>query len=545
MKQLIHVPVPMRDGVNLSADVRIPDGRGPFPAVLMRSPYSNSGFMPGDAAFVGSGYALVKQDCRGRFDSDGCFNPLREDADGHDTIEWIRRQPWCDGRIGMTGGSYIGLTQLTAAWTKPAGLRAITPAVMGNDLFKDLIYTNGVLNLTIALGWGAGVAGRTGQSNETTDWPRVFRHLPLMTMDEAAGYRLDYLREWLSHPTHDDYWKAASVEHHYADFDVPVLHAGGWFDMYANGVVRNFCGIRERGGPRARVAQKLIMGPWPHGLGGRQVGQMDFGDQAVVGMESIYRRWLDRWVKGDANGIDREPPVRIFVMGENVWRDEHEWPLARTRETSFFLASGDSANSLYGDGALRSEPTAGSESDTYVYNPDNPVPTAGGCAYLAPGGPTDHAPVERRNDVLVYTGEPLRQAMEVTGFVRLALFAASDAPDTDFVARLCDVYPDGRSMLVCDGIVRARFREGLDREVLMNPGTVYEFEVDMGATSIVFPEGHQIRLEITSSCFPRFARNLNTGEPSATGTRWQVARQTVRHSRAHPSRLILPVIPRA
>lgn len=544
MIQKIDVPIRMRDGVNLSTDIRLPDGSGPFPVILSRTPYNNSGFSAQDPQ-IAAGYGVVKQDCRGRFDSEGRFNPLRdEEQDGCETIAWIRAQPWCDGRIGMTGGSYGGLTQLAAAWTRPPGLLAITPAVMGRDLFKDLVYYNGVFNLALAAGWGMGVAGRSGQSNATTDWDRVFRHLPLMTMDEAAGYRLPYLREWLAHPTYDDYWARGSIERHYGDFDLPILHAGGWYDLYAEGVTRNFSGIRAAGGPAAQKAQKLIMGPWIHGLGGRTVGQLDFGPQAVVDLAALYQRWLDRWVKGIANGIDREPPVRIFVMGENAWRDENEWPLARAAARELFLAAGGAANSLYGHGALRPEPADGADADRYVYNPDNPVPTLGGGVSHPAGGPTDHAPIERRDDVLVYTGKALDQPLEVTGPVKIILFASSDARDTDFVARLCDVYPDGRSMVLCDGIARTRFREGLDREVMMKPGTVYELPIEMGVTSNVFLPGHRVRLEVTSSCFPRFARNLNTGEPAAAATRRQLAQQTVYHSQAYPSRLVLPVIPR-
>ena len=542
--QFIDLPVLMRDGVRLSADVRLPGPGRKFPTVLLRTPYNNTGFGPGEHAFIGRGYAVVRQDCRGRFDSEGRFDPLREDEDGYDTIAWIRAQPWSDGRVGMYGSSYNGLTQLTAAWTRPEGLLAICPSVMGRDLFKDLVYHNGVFGLAIAVGWGMGVAGHSGQGNDTTDWERVFRHLPLMTMDEAGGYRLDYVREWLSHPVYDATWARVSVENHYRDFDAPAVHTGGWYDMYSDGVVRNFCGMRAQAGPRARGAQKLIMGPWGHGLGTRAIGQLDFGEQAAVGLQGVYDRWLDRWVKGEQNGIDREAPVRIFIMGANVWRDEQEWPLARAVETPFYLAAEGPANSLYGKGGLTRRPGSATETDAYVYNPDNPVPTLGGCASRTATGPNDHTPIERRDDVLVYTSEVLQEPVEVTGFVRAVLYAASDAPDTDFVARLCDVHPDGRSIIICDGIARARFREGLDREVMMTPGTVYKFEIDMSVTSNAFLPGHRIRVEITSSCFPRFCRNLNTGEPVATGTRMQTARQTVHHSVKHPSCVVLPVVGR-
>ena len=544
MIQRIDVPAPMRDGVKLSADIRTPDSAGSFPVILVRTPYGNGGFSDALRAYVESGYAVVVQDCRGRFDSEGRFDPLREDLDGHDTIAWLRQQPWCDGRIGMYGGSYGGLTQYAAAWTQPEGLAAITPSVMGHDLFKNLLFENGALNLSIAMAWGARVSGRTQQVTPTTDWEQVYKHLPLITMPEAAGFRMDYYKEWLAHPTYDDYWAKASVEQRHDQINVPVFHLGGWYDVYYAGAFRNYCGLRSQGGPLARKHQKILIGPWAHGLNTRTIGQVDFGVGAVVELESMKKRWLDRWVKGERNGIDEEPPVRIFVMGENVWRDEKEWPLARAEETAVFLASQRSANSLYGDGLLSFTPVEGGESDEYLYNPANPVPTVGG-AYLGDlAGPTDHRPIERRDDVLVYTSDALEKPLETTGFIKLVLFASSDAVDTDFIARLCDVHPDGRSINLCDGILRTRFREGLDKEVMMTPGTVHDLEMDLCVTSNVFLPGHRIRLEITSSCFPRFSRNLNTGEPTATGTRMQCARQTVRHSQAHPSRLILPVVRR-
>lgn len=540
MKQYFNVPVRMRDGVCLSADISHPDGGGPFPAIIHRTPY-NAGF----SGFrdVEAGYAVVMQDCRGRHDSDGQFAPFREAEDGYDTLAWVRGQAWCDGRLGMIGGSYTASTQLAAAWMNPPGLKAITPRVMGRDPFKDMLYQNGVFNLALCTGWGFGVSGRTSQGGVGIDWPRIFRHLPLITMAEEAGYQLPYFREWLSHPVHDKYWAELSVEAHYARFNLPILHMGGWYDLYGDGLLRNYAGIRKHGGPVARAHQKLIVGPWGHGLNTRSFGQLDFGSQAVTDLDGMEARWLERWVLEKANGIDNEPPVRIFVMGTNVWRDEREWPLARARELALRLASGGRANSLHGDGLLAADPPQGAVTDTYVYHPENPVPIAGGCVLGPCAGPQDHAPIERRDDVLVFTGPELREPLEVTGFVKTILHVASDAVDTDFIARLCDVHPDGRSIILSDGIIRTRFREGLDREVMMEPGRIYELEIEMNATSNTFLPGHRVRLEITSSCFPRFNRNLNTGEPIATGTRMQCARQTIHHSRAHPSRLILPVIP--
>jgi putative CocE/NonD family hydrolase len=302
--------------------------------------------------------------------------------------------------------------------------------------------------------------------------------------------------------------------------------------------------MRQHGGPLARRYQKILVGPWVHSVNQRVSGHLDFGEAAVVGIDGMTRRWMDRWVKGMKNNVEKEPPVRFFVMGENIWRDEEEWPLARARETNVYLSSGGHANSLFGDGVLLLVPKRGAAADHYAYNPENPVPTLGGSCLCALNGPTNHAPIERRDDVLVYTSEPLKELLEVTGFVKMTIFVASDAMDTDFVARLCDLYPDGRSIILCDGVFRMRFREGLDRERMMTPGKTYELEIDMGVTSNVFLPGHCLRLEITSSCFPRWARNLNTGEPVATATRMKIARQTVFHSSACPSRLRLPVIPR-
>jgi putative CocE/NonD family hydrolase len=549
--QYIDAPVPMRDGVALSADIRIPSGGGRFPTIVTMSPYNNSGFAPLAAVdqtrFLGRGYAEVGLDCRGRFDSGGVFQPFRDADDGHDVMAWVRAQPWCDGRIGMLGSSYSASATLNTAWTRPPGLCAIAATVMGRDLFKDTVYVNGVPALPIAVQWALINSGRSTQSNDTTDWEAVWHHLPLGTIDEAAGYRVPFLREWFAHPVYDDYWARASVERHYANYDVPAFHGGGWYDYWAEGTIQNFCGMRAKGGPGARAGQKLVMGPWGHNYTrGQVVGQLDFGPQAAaVSLDNLAQQWLDRWVRDERNGIDEGAPIRIFVMGANVWRDEHEWPLARTVETPLYLASQGSANTLSGDGALLTTLASGSaETDGYVYDPDDPVPALGGaCAPV--NGPVDHAAIERRDDVLVYSTEPLTEDIEVTGAVRMALFASSDAPDTDFIARLCDVYPDNRSIIICDGIVRARFREGLDREVLMTPGNVYEFSIGMSVTSNLFRAGHRIRLEVTSSCFPRYARSLNTGEPVMTGVRHRPARQTVHHSRALPSRLILPVIPRA
>ncbi len=545
MRQMIDVRIPMRDGVRLSTDIRMP-AEGSFPVILDRTPYNNYEISDYQHSLLDGGYAIVRQDCRGRFDSEGTFRPGLEDEDGYDTIDWISKQPWCNGAIGMIGGSYGGLTQYTAAWNRPPGLKTITPQVMGSDRFRGMTYRYGVFELALSASWGTSVGGmRTGQSHATTDWNRVFNHLPLISLDEAVGMPSPVVREWLSHPVYDDFWRARSNTAHFSGFNIPVFHLGGWFDVFCQGTLENFTGIRKHGSPIAQAHQRIIMGPWAHAINTEECGQIHFGTNAAIDIDGLRTRWLDRWVRDIENRMEQEAPVRIYVMGENRWRDEHEWPLARTQYTDFFPATSNRANSLYGDGALLKKNESGRGTDTYAYDPSHPVPTLGG-GTLHPellSGPADHRPVERRDDVLVYTGPRLADPLEVTGEVRMILYASSDAPDTDFVARLCDVYPDGRSMLVCDGVTRARFHQGLDRECMLEPGKVYEFTIDMGATSQVFLAGHCLRLEITSSCFPRWNRNLNTDEPLATGTRMRIAHQTIYHCPAYPSRLVLPVIP--
>lgn len=533
MKQYFNVPVRMRDGVSLSTDIRLPDHGGPFPVLVQRTPYGQ--FDPGpQQPYINAGYATVGQDCRGRFDSEGRFAPFHEAEDGEDLLAWVRAQPWCDGRIGLLGGSYNATTILAAAWNGPEGVRALAPSVMGCDAFKDMLYHQGVFNLSLAVGWGLGVGAHTPQINTYIDWQRLFRHLPLISIDEAAGYDVPYLREWMAHPIYDDFWWNISVEAHYPGFTAPALHRGGWYDVYAEGVTRNFVGMHQQ------APGQLVMGPWGHGLNTRTLAGVDFGQQAVIDLDAMERRWMDRWVKGEPNGVEHEAPVRIFIMGTNVWREEREWPLARAVEQPWYLAGGGRANSRFGDGALTDTPGPDA-ADHYLYNPDNPVPTLGG-GVLGEAGPVDQSPIERRDDVLVYTGPELRAPLEVTGHVSAVIYASSDAVDTDFVARLCDVHPDGRSVVLCDGIARARFREGLDREVFMTPGTVYAFEIRMGVTAATLLPSHRLRVEITSSSFPRFARNLNTDEPFATATRMICAQQTLYHGKPHPSRVLLPVV---
>jgi putative CocE/NonD family hydrolase len=364
-----------------------------------------------------------------------------------------------------------------------------------------------------------------------------------------------YFQEWLGHPSYDDYWKQLSIEDHHDRIQVPGYHVGGWYDIFMGGTVRNYVGIKARGGSEAaRRGQRLMIGPWYHGPFDGKTGEVDFGlaarsaDGKSFDTDEVMLRWYDRVLKGEANGVEREKPVKIFVMGENVWREEDDWPLLRAKTTRYYLHSGGNANSLLGDGTLTPEASQLEPSDHFVYNPAEPVPTRGGglCCdnQRLASGAFDQRPVEARGDVLVYTTPEFQRDFEVTGPVSLDLHASSSAVDTDFTAKLVDVWPNGFAQNLTDGILRARYRNSPEKQEFMNPGEVYKLTIDLWATSNVFKAGHKLRLEVSSSNFPRFDRNLNTGEPAGTSTRMVKATNTIYHDREHPSALVLPVVPR-
>lgn len=545
-----NVRIPMRDGVELVADVYRPDAPGRFPALILRTPYSKRGMGEEKDSrwFAERGYVVVNQDVRGRYLSGGEFYAYRnEPDDGYDTDEWVARQPWCNGKIGTLGGSYLGYTQLTQAIRGSRYLVSMATDVTSADVYHGWTYVDGAFHLGFTLEWGAGTMyGNRGQFGKAD-----YMHLPIMTADEAFGEPNAHYRDWLKHPRRNDpYWDGISFERETQRIAAPLLVATGWFDIFLRGALQDHVHIRKNGASElARHNKRMIIGPWTHFKthGTRTGGGIDFGPEAVLDGLKLYLAWHDRFLKGIDNGMDRKPPLTLFIMGENRWRYESEWPLARTQFTRYYIDSGGKANSARGDGRLSTGLPAGAESDRYLYDPASPVPTLGGnvCCTSVPLGMRDHRPIEEREDVLVYSTPPLAQAVEVTGPIRMKLYAATSARDTDWVARLLDVYPDGRVYNLQDGIVRARYRAGKEQPAaLLEPGRVYEYEIDMWATSNVFLPGHRIRLEITSSNFPRFDRNLNTGEDPATGTRMEKAEQTVYHSRRYPSHVILPVIPR-
>lgn len=537
------VRVRMRDGVHLSTNVYRPSEHGRFPTILIRTPYGKgSDITPNFEAFVERGYAFVVQDVRGRYASEGAFMPFsQEPVDGDDTLNWIAAQPWSDGGVGMMGGSYLGICQWKVATLNNPHLKAIFPVVSGDDDYRDRFYsTGGAMKLGSRLLWTMQNLRKPGY--EPPDFRKFIWTLPLRRTDlVATGSRSRFLQTVFDHPSYDDFWQSISARKRLKDIQIPVFSVGGWFDNFVEGDLDAFATLHKRSG-----AHRILIGPWPHNMSIPLAG-VDLGKEWSVPLRRLQLEWFDRWLKGRDTPVMSRPPVRIFVMGVNQWRDEYEWPLARARSVSFYLSSSGDANSGAGDGVLLPKARKTAPADSYVYDPKNPVPTRGGpvCCdpKIFPWGPLDQRPVEKRGDVLVYSTPPLREDLEATGPIRVVLYIRSSAVDTDFTAKLVDVFPSGEARGITDGILRARYRHSLEKPKLLEPDKIHRIEIDAGVTSNVFRKGHRIRLEISSSNFPRFDRNPNTGRPVADETELRKAAQTVFHDGVHSSRLVLPVIP--
>ncbi|MDQ2874983.1 MAG: CocE/NonD family hydrolase [Actinomycetota bacterium] len=571
------IMVPMRDGVRLATDAWVPAGGAPAPALLVRLPYSKDmiglyayGVVPNVFTLVEAGYAVVYQDCRGTFRSGGEFTPmLNEAADGVDTVAWLLDQPWCDGNIGTFGASYLGFVQWAAA-SAGAPLKAIAPALTTTDYYSTPWYSEGgALSLHAIQTWTTMMALAEEQRalGAGAGDPKALMELAGMAADPAAHLAplpvrvrpaLEKQWQWwaeiLAHPARDQYWRDLSVADRFEDITVPALNIGGWFDIFVNSTVRSFTGLKSRGGSAAaRDGQRLIVGPWDHlnstgSYPDRQFGMM--ADAQLADLTGAHQRFYDRWLRGREDALAGSAPVRVFVMGIDQWRDEQDWPLPDTSYADYHLHSSGRANSADGDGELRAEPPAAERADTYLYDPLRPVPTLGG-RVMSPStanaaGPVDQRSAEARQDVLCYSTPVLDHPVEVTGHVSLTVFVSSSAPDTDFTGKLVDVFPDGCAIFLTDGILRARYRNSLAEPEPLTPEQVYEVTLDLSVTSNVFLPGHRIRLEVSSSNFPRFDRNTNTGGAvTEDGDEdVQVAVNRVFHGPAHPSRLVLPVIDR-
>lgn len=543
--------VPLRDGVTLSADIYRPwttDGRvEPHPVILTRTPYVKARVSVYETAlyFVRQGYTFVAMDVRGRGDSAGSFVPyFNEGKDGYDAIEWCAHQPWCDGNVGTIGASYDGRIQWLAAVERPPHLRTMIVLVPPSDPFVE---TPTGLPAPQHLCWLHYVSGRVVQPMEIIDWERAYKHLPMFTMDEQIGrYFPTWRGEIAQHAQLDAYWEPLRYQTRFAQVEIPVLHISGWYDDEQVGTPLNYIGMTQHAAtPIAREQQRLLMGPWGHASNKTaQLGAVDFGPQALIDLRGEQSRWYDRWLKNAEPSDQADVPVRIFIMGSNTWRDESEWPLARTQYTSYYLQSTGQARSLNGDGTLATQPSTSALSfDHYSYDPANPVPFITEATSSQIGGPDDYTEVQTREDVLVYVTDPLSADLEVTGPVRVELYASSSASDTDFMAMLIDIWPDGYRQRLCDGMVRARFREGMADPTLIEAGQIYRYSIDCWNTAQVFKTGHRICVQIASSAFPKYDRNLNTGAPLGMTSEMIVAEQRIYHDEGHPSAIILPVIP--
>ncbi len=582
-----NVPMKTRDGITLYADIVRPDSDERFPALLSRTPYGKTGATDPNgpnSLYAQYGYVSITQDCRGRFASEGEYDTIfQEAADGYDAVEWAARLPCSNGRVGTTGQSYLGLTQYLIACNDPMppSLQCMAPVSASADYHASWIYQTGGVSkwgwmVPYAIFKGLDTLKRQGRRDlmekmkeyveggelsgvRKTRWglnaftpltDEWYRHLPIKDWGELLKETAPYMAEHIAHADDGEYWYRANVNHFAETISTPMLHVTSWYDTFAEGGPAAYQNISTKSDfAAARTGQRLIIGPWGHLLpytnpSSRGAGDIDFGPNALIDLNETLLRWFDYWLKDVANGIMDESPVSVFTLGENRWQHMSDWPPPNMRQVRYFLHSGGEANTLKGNGTLSTVPPSQEQTDTFVYDPDNPVQSLGGNNLTVDMGVQDQRPVEERNDVLVYTSEPITQALEITGPVTVTLWASSSAIDTDFTAKLVDVHPDGYAQNLLNGIIRARYRDSATTPQMMEVGKPYQFTLDLWATSNVFLPGHCIRLEISSSHFPEFDRNLNTGEAFGEGTQGVTAQQTVFHQEDRASYVLLPVIPR-
>jgi putative CocE/NonD family hydrolase len=574
IKQILiekNVSCTMRDGTILYADVYRPNAPGKFPVLLTRLPYNKDLPMYSHRyldtqRLVQNGYVVIVQDVRGRFHSEGDFYPhIHESEDGYDTVEWAASFPYSTGKVGMFGLSYYGYTQLLAAVERPPHLQAIAPAMTLNDWRKNSVENNGKFLVGSAETWALESiapdeikrkykernelaemeAKLVAYDNKITDW---FSYMPIEEWPPLKDLGVaEFFFEMISGNLSEETWEKMSIIHQYEKINVPAYHIAGWYDGLLPSTLENYCKLTSEN----HSLQKLIIGPWGHGVFTPVIGERNFGIHSsgdwINGKEDLTQlhiRWFDHWLKKKTSTIEKEAPITLFVMGMNEWRDEYEWPLARTNYIPFYLHSEGNATTLYGDGQLSMEEPAKEPVDSFVYDPSNPVPTHGGGTLFAgvnTMGPRDQSKLEARDDVLVYTSTPLQQPLEVTGPIKVRLWAKTDAKDTDFTAKLVDVLPDGTAFNLTEGIVRAMYRNGKkdDKPIYHE---IIECEIDLSATSNVFLPGHCIRLEVSSSNFPNYDTNLNTGKTMINSKEQKIALQTIYHQETYPSHILLPVI---
>jgi uncharacterized protein len=561
-----NVVMKTRDGVSLRADIYHPAGNGKYPVLLERTPYNKAGAEDFERSAALRGYLVVVQDVRGRYASEGDWYPFKNEMnDGYDAVEWAAALPNSNGKVGMWGGSYVGATQMLAAISHPPHLAGICPVVTASNYHENWTYQGGAFEQWFNESWTSGLAQDTanralrGQTNAMIGSSVLpLKNYPVFNLTvphdptELTKQLAPYFEDWLDHTEYDSYWKQWAIDENYASIQVPALTIAAWYDIFQGGSLLNFQGLKAHAGnDNARAQQRLLVTIGGHAGGGRMIGSVDFGPAAAEYDEhAITLTWYDYLLQGKQNEFAAQK-VKIFVMGINQWRQEDTWPLERAKETRYFLHSEGKANSVTGNGSLSTTAVkhdSHESTDSYVYDPAAPVLTVGGPLCCdpehLPAGPRDQKTVEVRPDVLVYSTPPLDHDVEVTGPVTLDLFATSSAVDTDFTGKLVEVGPDGFARNLTEGILRARYRDSRTEAKPIEPGKAVEYKIDLWSTSNVFLKGHSIRLEVSSSNFPRFDRNLNTGKSAATDSDVVKATQTILHDADHPSALILPVIPK-
>jgi len=576
------VMMPMRDGIKLSTDLYFPVGAGEkWPVVQMRTPYNKKGYRrEGSMAYLIArlGYIVAVQDMRGRFESQGKYTVSKADVyDGYDCVEWLASQPWSNGKVGSFGCSYLGENQIMMARARPPHLACMIPLAAGGVIpHKGFgLSWGGVNKITAGFGWfirnGSKVFLHPPADAPDDFWAKygdyfepgpiapdvafqqMWQTLPIIDMVRAAGYPDTDWEDFVSNGPGSEYWIDRGYVVETDKFDTPALHVNTWYDECTPETFYEFNIMRRNAvSDRGRNHQYVIIGPQAHCdfatnmSEDTYIGDMSVGDTRFDYF-GLFKRWLAYWLKGIDNAVTSTPKVQYFLMGKNEWRSADEWPLAKTQFTKYYLHSDGQANSRYGTGALSTQTPGNEKPDTYTYDPGSPVPTLGGpvCCTGTPDaapGAYDQSEIEMRHDVLVYSTPVLKESIEVTGPIELVLYVSSSAKDTDFTGKLVDVYPDGTAFNICEGILRARYREAWNREVFMERGQVYTLTIDVSVTSIYFQKGHRIRLEVASSNFPRFDRNLNTGGNNYDESEWLAAKNTIHHSKKHPSHLILPII---
>ncbi len=581
-----NVEARMRDGVILRADVYRPQTANPVPVILMRTQYGKEAAQVQPSRFqtpswfASHCYLVVIQDIRGQYASDGVFYEYANDRnDGYDSVEWAAHLPGANGKVGMYGSSYVGATQWLAATATPPSLKVIIPSNTASDYYDGWTYEDGAFRLAFIEPWmmedivASAAANRKDtelvaqlkeNSKEIATWMHFTPYSKFPPFHSGSSVVAPYFFDAIKHPTKDAYWKAFEIESRYDKVAVPVLAFEGWYDAFVNGAFRNFNGMRQKGATEfARNNQRIVIGPWEHLGWGRPDSPVSprlkaIGPVANSPVNELSLAWFDHFLKGKSNDIFTGPRVDYFEMGENKWHFAKEWPLAQTQYRKWYLASGGHAASVMGDGVLSTtvpQKTENSEAvseahaplDSFLYDPSNPVPSIGGhscCSWTSgPQGQFDQSSVEQRSDILVYSTAKLDTPVEVTGPITVTLFASSSAPDTDFTAKLVDVFPDGSAINLSNGIQRASFRESLSHPTSIVPGKVYEYKINVWPTSNLFKTGHKMRLEISSSDFPQFDPNPNTGETFGTSSQWKRATQTILHDRQYPSSITLPIIP--